>query len=79
MRLKNCRCGELADMAEALLLAVGAELRRTPKQMQKIVDTVVYENWFEEVDDLRTISDKQWDDWKIPANFVNKLKTGLFN
>ena len=38
-----------ADMAEAFLLAVGADLRRTPQQMQKIVDTVVRDNWFEEV------------------------------
>ena len=66
-----------ADMAEAFLLAVGADLRRTPEHMQKIVDTVVHDNWFEAVDDLRMISDKQWEDWKIPVNFVNKLKSKL--
>ena len=61
----------------SFLLAVGEDLSRTPQQMQRIIDTVVHDNWFEDVDDLRTISDKQWDDWKIPLNFVNKLKRKL--
>ena len=61
----------------SFLLAVGEDLSRTPQQMQRIIDTVVHDNWFEDVDDLRTISDKQWDDWKIPVNFVNKLRSKL--
>ena len=63
--------------AMSFLLAVGEDLSRTPQQMQRIIDTVVHDNWFEAVDDLRMISDKQWDDWKIPVNFVNKLKSKL--
>ena len=66
-----------ADMAEAFLLAVGEDLHRTPQQMKRIIDTVVYDNWFEEVDDLRTISDEKWANWKIPVNFVNKLRSKL--
>ena len=38
-----------ADMAEAFLLAVGEDLNRTPQQMKRIIDTVVYDNWFEDV------------------------------
>ena len=32
--------------AEDFLVELGAELRRTPEQMQPIIDKIVHENWF---------------------------------
>jgi hypothetical protein len=57
-----------------LILSVGAELGRTPEQMQPIIQKLVEDQWYETFESLRGLSDEQWERLSLPGRLVQKLR-----
>lgn len=62
---------------ERLILEVGAELGRSPDQMEPIVRKIVREEWFDTIDSLRSLTEEQWTRLGIPARVAEKLKSRI--
>ena len=64
-------------MAAALLAEVGADLGRTPGDVQPIIVRIVHEHWFDTVESLSEITDRQFAEWGVPVRFVQRLRQRL--
>ncbi|KAF8820603.1 PUB domain-containing protein [Cardiosporidium cionae] len=64
---------EVKDM----LLDLGKELKRSDNDMQQYIHRIVEENWLETFDDLRELSEKQWDYLNIPVRLVQAIRIRL--
>ncbi len=46
--------------AGRFLISVGAELGRTPEQMEPIIKRLVEDEWYDSIESLQRLTDDQW-------------------
>ena len=61
------------------LVAIGAELGRSPDQMRPIIKRIVEEEWYDSLQSLRKLSDDQWSKLALPGRLVEKIRERLFS
>ena len=59
-----------------LLFKIANELNKKPEIMQKFVD-ILEENFLDEEEQLKEVTDDQWAQMKFPIGIVNKIKGHL--
>lgn len=59
-----------------LILKIGHEMNKTPDQMQKFVN-ILEENFLEDEESLREVTDANWKEMNFPLGLINKIKKHL--
>eukprot|EP01054_Gregarina_sp_Poly1_P003414 Gregarina_sp_Poly_1__3413@NODE_198_length_11566_cov_244_091399_g177_i0_p5_GENE_NODE_198_length_11566_cov_244_091399_g177_i0NODE_198_length_11566_cov_244_091399_g177_i0_p5_ORF_typecomplete_len468_score49_80PUB/PF09409_10/4_4e11UBX/PF00789_20/1_1e04UBX/PF00789_20/1_5e03UBX/PF00789_20/0_27Med1/PF10744_9/0_079FERM_f0/PF16511_5/0_18CAGE1/PF15066_6/0_17Rad60SLD_2/PF13881_6/0_33_NODE_198_length_11566_cov_244_091399_g177_i079579360 len=65
------------DQVTSLLIEVGIELGRSEQEIHALVTKLVEEEWLDTFSALKTLSEEDWTNLKLPRRFFLKLKEKL--